>query len=127
MVDKDELKRKRTEDLAELFVNLSKDEASILVEGKRDREALIRGGIDEKRIVMLHGKSRLDIEDIFSGCKEVILMLDYDAEGLKMLDEFKAIFSHTGTRVNTWYWSKTREIFNGHIDCIENLRGYFEP
>ncbi len=87
----------------------------------------MRGGIDDKRIVMLHGKSRLDIEDIFSGCKETILMLDYDAEGLKMIDEFKAILSRAGTRVNTWYWSKIREIFNGHIDCIENLRGYFDP
>jgi 5S rRNA maturation endonuclease (ribonuclease M5) len=87
----------------------------------------VRGGIGENRIIMLHGKSRLDIEDIFSGCKEVILMLDYDGEGLKLLDEFKSIFSRAGTRVNTWYWSKVREIFNGHIDCIENLRGYFEP
>lgn len=127
MVDKDELKRKRKEDLAELFVDLSKDEAPILVEGKRDREALRRGGIDEKRIVMLHGKSRLDIEELFSECKEIILMLDYDTEGLKLLDEFKGIFSRSGTRVNTWYWSKVREIFGGHIDCIENLRGYFDP
>lgn len=125
MVDKDELKRKRTEELTELFDDLAKDEAPILVEGKRDREALTRGGIDGTRITMLHGKSRLDIEDIFSGCKEAILLLDYDAEGLKMLDEFKAIFSRAGTRVNTWYWSKIREIFNGHIACIENLRGYF--
>ena len=125
MVDKDELKRKRQEDLADLFAGLSKDGAPILVEGKRDREALTRGGIDGDRITMLHGKSRLDIEEQFAECKEVILLLDYDAEGLKLLDEFKGIFSRAGTRVNTWYWSKIREIFNGHIDCIENLRGYF--
>ncbi len=125
MVDKDELKRKRQEDLVDLFADLSKDGAPILVEGKRDREALTRGGIDGTRITMLHGKSRLDIEEHFAECKEVILLLDYDAEGLKLLDEFKGIFSRAGTRVNTWYWSKIREIFNGHIDCIENLRGYF--
>ncbi len=126
MVDKDELKRKRREDLAELFAKLVKDRAPILVEGKRDREALVRGGVDAGRITMLHGKTRLDIEEAFAECKDVIMMLDYDAEGLKLLDEFKAIFSRAGTRVNTWYWSKVREIFNGHIDCIENLRGYFD-
>jgi 5S rRNA maturation endonuclease (ribonuclease M5) len=126
MVDKDELKLKHKEDLAELFTDLSKNQAPILVEGKRDREALIQGGIDAQRITMLHGKSRLDVEDLFADCKEVILLLDYDAEGLKILDEFKAIFSRAGTRVNTWYWSKIREIFSGHIDCIENIRGYFD-
>ncbi len=127
MVDKDELKRKRKEDLAELFAELAKDRAPILVEGKRDREALVRGGIDADRITMLHGKSRLDVEEDLGECKDIILMLDYDAEGLKLLDDFKAIFSRAGIRVNTWFWSKVREIFNGHIDCIENLRGYFEP
>nr|MDO8085607.1 hypothetical protein [Candidatus Sigynarchaeum springense] len=127
MVDKDDLKRKRREDLAELFAALAKDQAPIIVEGKRDREALVRGGIKGDRITMLHGKSRLDIEDTLAECKDIILMLDYDAEGLKLQDEFKAIFSRAGARVNTWYWSKIREIFNGHIDCIENLRGYFEP
>jgi 5S rRNA maturation endonuclease (ribonuclease M5) len=106
---------------------LSKEAAPILVEGKRDREALIRGGINVGRITMLHGKTRLDVEDNFAECKEIILLLDYDTEGLKMLDEFKTIFSRSGTRVNTWYWSKIREIFGGHIDCIENLRGYFDP
>ncbi|MEX2681677.1 MAG: hypothetical protein Q6373_008755 [Candidatus Sigynarchaeota archaeon] len=127
MVDKNELKRKRKEDLIQLFAELARDRAPILVEGKRDREALVRGGIEADRITMLHGKSRLDIEEAFAECKDIIMMFDYDDEGLKLLDEFKAIFSRAGARVNTWYWSKVREIFNGHIDCIENLRGYFEP
>ena len=126
-VDKVDLKLKRKENLAELFTTLSKEEAPILVEGKRDREALILGGIRAERITMLHGKSRLDIveSERLASSKEVIMLLDYDAEGLKMLDEFKMIFSQGGVRVNTWYWSKIREIFGGHIDCIENLRGYF--
>ncbi|NMC04338.1 MAG: hypothetical protein GYA24_03960 [Candidatus Lokiarchaeota archaeon] len=126
MVDKKELKRKRQEDLAVLFANLARDDAPILVEGKRDREALVKGGIEPRRITMLHGRSRLDIEEKFMDCKDIILLLDYDAEGLKMIDEFKAIFSRTGKRVNTWYWSKIREIFTGHIDCIENLRGFLD-
>ncbi|MBN2150579.1 MAG: hypothetical protein JW839_03935 [Candidatus Lokiarchaeota archaeon] len=127
MVDKEDLNRRRREDLAKLFADLARDSAPILVEGKRDREALVRGGIDGSRITMLHGQSRLDVEEALADCKDVIMMLDYDAEGLKLLDEFKSIFSRGGKRVNTWYWSKIREVFNGHIDCIENLRRYFDP
>nr|MDO8114384.1 toprim domain-containing protein [Candidatus Sigynarchaeota archaeon] len=126
-MNKDEVKRKRKEDLTDLFKNLALEASPILVEGKRDKEALVRAGIDGSRIFMHHGKSRIEVEESIGNASEVIMMLDYDAEGLKMLDELKAIFESSKIRVNTRYWSKIREIFNGHIDCIENLRGYFDP
>ena len=125
-VDKQELKRQRKEDLVELFAELANEDSPIVVEGKRDREALLRAGIASDRIIMLHGKSRLDVEEHLETFKDVIFLLDYDTEGLEMLDQFKKVLEGLGIRVNTRYWSRIREIFNGHIDCIENLRGYFD-
>jgi len=125
-LDKQELKHQRKEDLIELFTNLAKESYPIVVEGKRDREALVSAGIAGDRIVMLHGKSRLDVEEYLEAFDEVIFLLDYDTEGLEMLDQFKKVLESFGVRTNTRYWSRIREIFNGHIDCIENLRGYLD-
>ncbi|HME50756.1 MAG TPA: toprim domain-containing protein [Candidatus Lokiarchaeia archaeon] len=125
-VDKQELKRHRKEDLADLFADLSKTSWPVIVEGKRDREAILRAGITDDRIVMLHGKKRLDVEESLETFEEVIFLLDFDTAGLEMLDEFKKTLESHGVRVNTRYWSRIREIFNGHIDCIENLRGYLD-
>ena len=125
-VDKQELKQQRKEDLVELFTELGKETSPVVVEGKRDREALLRAGIASDRIVMLHGKARLDVEEQLETFEDVVFLLDYDTEGQEMLDNFKKALESFGTRVNTRYWSRIREIFNGHIDCIENLRGYFD-
>ncbi len=103
-----------------------KESWNILVEGKRDRQALVLGGVDKSKILMLHGKSLLDVEDMLASHDEVILLLDYDSEGLQLTNHFKRNLQRVGVRVNTWYWSKIREIFNGHIDCIENLKAYFK-
>jgi 5S rRNA maturation endonuclease (ribonuclease M5) len=125
-IDKQELKRQRKENLVELFIELGNETSPVVVEGKRDREALLRAGIASDRIVMLHGKPRLDVVDHLETFEEVIFLLDFDTEGQEMLDQFKKILEGFGTRVNTKYWSRIHEIFNGHIDCIENLRGYFD-
>lgn len=125
-VDKEELRRQRKEDLADLFADLAKKSWPVIVEGKRDREAMLRAGITDDRIIMLHGKKRLDVEEYLEVFEEVIFLLDYDTAGVEMLDAFKKTLESYGVRVNTRYWSKIREIFNGHIDCIENLRGYFD-
>ena len=125
MVDKNETMRQRREALQELFRSLHKELWHILVQGKRDRHALVLGGVDKLKIIMLHGKPLLDIEDMLANHDEVILLLDYDSEGLQLMNHFKSNLQRVGVRVNTWYWSKIREIFNGHIDCIENLKAYF--
>lgn len=124
---KTELYRKRREHLKELFEELSRNNSPILVEGKRDRKALIMGGLNDKRIIMHHGKSRLQVEEKLQHYDEIILLLDYDKEGTKLNNHFKQVFRRIGIKVNLRYWKKIYEIFDGHIDCIENLRRYFKP
>ncbi|MFX0103484.1 MAG: toprim domain-containing protein [Candidatus Hodarchaeota archaeon] len=124
-MDKEDLKRKRSENLQLLFEDLVKEPHPILVEGPRDRDALVQAGIPENRIFMLHGKSLLDVEELLSNNEEVILLLDYDKEGLKLHKHFKKSFQKIGVKPNVRYWKNIRRIFTGHIDCIEYLKGYF--
>lgn len=62
-------------------VNELKDlEAVILVEGKRDREALSKLGI--KRVMDISGKSVEDVvEDVSKNYDEVLILTDFDEEG----------------------------------------------
>ena len=126
VVDRTDTMRQRRENLHELFTSLKKEPWQILVEGRRDQRALVLGGIEKSKIVMLHGKALLDVEDVLADKEEVILLLDYDREGLQLMNHFKRNLQRVGVRVNTWFWSKIREICNGHIDCIENLKVYFK-
>ena len=126
-MDRDELDRQRKEDLAKIFEDLAKERAPILVEGKRDREALVAGGINRARILMHHGKSRLDVQDSLEHADEVILLLDYDSEGTKISDDIKARLQEAGVRINTSYSFRIREAFDGHITCIEDLKRFVGP
>lgn len=122
---RDDLKRKRSEHLQKLFEDLVKEPYPILVEGPRDRDALVNGGIPEERIFMLHGNSLLEVEDQLATNKQVILLLDYDKEGMKLHKHFKKSFQKIGVKPNVRYWKFIRKIFDGHLGCIEHLRGYF--
>ncbi|MHA1699142.1 MAG: toprim domain-containing protein [Promethearchaeota archaeon] len=122
---------KRQEKLLDLFEELAKENKPILVEGHRDRDALITGGIPETLIFILHGSRLLDVEDKIMSIsnksnQEVILLFDFDKEGLKLQKRFKSNLVSRGLRVNTRYWKKIKAIFDGHIDYIETLKKYLE-
>jgi 5S rRNA maturation endonuclease (ribonuclease M5) len=125
MYGKNSLKQKRIELLKDLFEDLKKNQHSILVEGLNDRLALKMGGIKEERIEMLHGRSLLQVEDSLEKEDEIILLLDYDAEGNKLNKHFKRVLQRKGIKANIRFRRELRKIFDGHLDCIEHLKGYF--
>lgn len=126
-MDRSETDRRRREDLADLLDELRGHGGPVIVEGPRDRDALISGGIPTGRVIMLHGKANLDIVDELEGARdEVILLLDFDAEGEKIHARLKRELQRLGIKVSTRYRDKIRAIFDGHIDCIEHLKRYME-
>ncbi|MFN7064604.1 MAG: toprim domain-containing protein [Aquificaceae bacterium] len=67
---------------------------AVLVEGKRDKQALSRFGI--KNIFTLEGKRFSDLPDLLEGYSEVILLFDLDKEGERIKEKVKALLEPQG-------------------------------
>ncbi len=82
--------------LHELIRDLKRasEEKAVLVEGKRDLEALKRLGI--KNVYVIAGKRLTDLPDLLEGFKEVILLFDLDMHGERINRRVKDILSSQG-------------------------------
>ncbi len=101
----------------------------IIVEGKKDAEALKALGI-EGQIVQAKtgGRTLLDVisEVENSGAREVILLLDFDRRGREMTRRLKQRLEKTGTRPNTEFWSQLLQLVWREVKDIEGLATYME-
>lgn len=72
--------------LADVLEKLICSDALIIVEGKRDKEALLEIGIDKDRIILIAQKTILEILDKLrkKRVREIIDMIDTDYAGRKM-------------------------------------------
>ncbi|MHA1680713.1 MAG: toprim domain-containing protein [Promethearchaeota archaeon] len=118
------LDRFRREKLAEFFDELVGTDIPIVVEGKRDRRALVTGGVEPSRIIMLHGHSLLEVEEFLENFDEVIMLLDLDKEGEFLLNKLRSYLQAHKVKVNMRYSELIYRIFDGHLTCIEHLRRY---
>jgi len=71
----------------------SKDRA-VLVEGKRDKQALSKLGI--KNVFTLEGKRFADLPDLLEGYSEVILLFDLDKHGERIKEKVKTLLGSQG-------------------------------
>lgn len=124
-MEDEQTKQKRKEALQDLFHEMSLEDCPILVEGLRDRLALVMAGIDESHIIMLHGKPLYEVEEHLETHDRVILLLDYDREGKKLFKRFRRYLQKHKVRIINRYRRIIYQIFDGHLDCIEHLRRYF--
>ncbi|MDW8294070.1 MAG: toprim domain-containing protein [Aquificaceae bacterium] len=69
-------------------------EGAVLVEGKRDREALQRYGV--KHLFTLEGKRFSDLPDLLEGFEKVILLFDLDEQGERIKKKVKEILGREG-------------------------------
>jgi len=67
---------------------------AVLVEGKRDRQALLRYGI--KNVFTLEGKRFADLPELLEGFSEVILLFDLDSHGERINSKVKALLTSQG-------------------------------
>ena len=81
-------------DWAKKLKNLSRD-YPVLVEGKRDREALLRLGINN--VITLGGKRVVDLPDMLEGrFHGAILLYDLDKQGERIGEKVKKILTEQG-------------------------------
>ena len=100
---------------------------TIIVEGKKDIEALRAFGVAGTMLsVKTGGKSFLDavgeIERL--GGPEVILFLDFDRRGKEGTRRLKKSLERARIKPNIKFWRKLSALVGKEIQCIESLTAY---
>ncbi len=83
-------------------LNSATEDSAIIVEGKKDKEALQELGIRGEFYIIKQSCFGLKeaAEKISKKYKKVIFMIDKDPEGLRLLKSLKSIFSKLGVKTN---------------------------
>ena len=103
--------------------------ALIIVEGKKDVQALHSLGISGKIMtVKTGGKSLLDVTSELEEAKvsEAILLLDFDRRGKQGTNRLRFNLEHAGIKVNIEIWKKLLYIVGRDVQCVEGLEAYLE-
>ena len=106
------------------FIDMLNEEAEygsvIVVEGKRDVEALNRIGFNGDLTILNHFKGITDFVD--NHChirKKIILLLDMDRTGKHLTSKLVSQLQHKGNNVNLFYKKALDKITNGKIRQFE--------
>ncbi len=102
-------------DLEELINSLKKEKYLVIVEGINDKKALLSLEISS---IAIKGP-------IFSFCertavsnRKVILLMDTDREGAKLIGVFISNFSKLGVVVDKSYWLAMKKLRVSHVEGI---------
>lgn len=101
----------------------------ILVEGKKDVEALRLLGIQGPVVcVKTGGRSFLDVVSELEKAKvtEVVLLLDFDRRGKQGTNRLKQNFERLGIKVDLKFWRGLLGSVRRDVQCIEGLEGYLK-
>lgn len=111
---------KREQEFEELIEDLRASGALVLVEGNKDRNALLSLGISN--ILTLKKPLHDVVENIAENHKEVILLTDLDKEGKQLYGRLNSGLQKYGVKVN----NKLRDFLlkNTKLRQIEGLRRY---
>jgi 5S rRNA maturation endonuclease (ribonuclease M5) len=102
---------------------------AILVEGKKDVEALITLGIEGKIIsAKTGGKSFLDVvsEIEMTKAEETISLLDFDRRGKQFTSKLKQHLDKTGIKLNINFWLELLALLSKEVKDVEGLASYME-
>ena len=97
----------------------------VVVEGKRDVEALMRIGFNGNVTTFNRFKgiaNFVDNQHLFS--KKIILLLDMDRTGKYLTSRLVSQLQHQGSNVNLFYKKTLAKITNGKIRHVEELVAY---
>ena len=120
----------KEEKIAETLESLREESARgtlILVEGKKDVEALRNLGVEGPVLtVKTGGKSFLDVISELEKAEvsEVALLLDFDRRGRQGTSRLKNSLESVGIKVNLEFWKALAGFVCKDLQCIEGLTGY---
>jgi 5S rRNA maturation endonuclease (ribonuclease M5) len=115
---------KHIKDLQDWLESLKASEKYIVVEGSKDKSALIKLGIQKERIFTLRKPAYAIAEILETKTKDVIILTDLDSEGKKLYRSLKTNLTRVGIRVD----NKFREFLfkNSDLSHIEGIDTHFK-
>jgi 5S rRNA maturation endonuclease (ribonuclease M5) len=122
--------KEKEEKILEVLESLAEASAKgtpIVVEGKKDVEALHASGVAGTMLtVKTGGKSFLDaVSEIEKmGVPEVILLLDFDRRGKEGTKHLKRSLERAKIKPNVKFWRKLSALVGKEVQCIEGLTAY---
>jgi 5S rRNA maturation endonuclease (ribonuclease M5) len=122
--------KEKQEKLEQLMAKLAEEAAKgkpIVVEGKKDAQALQELGVNGTFLtVKTGGKSFLEatVEIERLGVGMVILLLDFDRRGKEGTLRLKHDLERAEIKVNTRFWWELQALVGREIQCIESLPSY---
>jgi 5S rRNA maturation endonuclease (ribonuclease M5) len=120
-------KQEKIQKIIEKLIEASEKGQPIIVEGKKDTQALKELGVNGVILtVKSGGKSFLqatqEIEKF--GAREVILLLDFDRRGREGTKRLQQDLERMKIKVNLGFWSELKGLLSRDIQCIESLPSY---
>ena len=122
-------KAERIQNILEQLAEESKSGKPVIVEGRKDEQALKSRGVTGKMVCAKKGlKTIIDvISEIEDKCpKEVILMLDFDREGRELTEKLKNHMEKAGIKANIHYWIKLSSLTGREVKDVEGLATYMK-
>lgn len=122
-------KEEKIQRVLECLAEESAKGTPIIVEGKKDIDALRAMGIEGKIIsAKTGGKSLLDVisEVEKSGAREVILLLDFDRRGKEWTKRLKQHLEDARIKPNITFWSELSALLCRDVKDVEGLTTYME-
>ncbi len=84
-----------------MLAKLSGNNVAVIVEGKKDKAALGKIGIDSSRIFVLSKKPIFAVADEVAAChKEAAILTDLDEEGKKLYGKLNTLLQRLGVKVD---------------------------
>jgi len=120
-------KAEKIQHLLECLIEESLKGTPILVEGKKDVQALRELGVAGKiSSAKTAGKSRLDVisEIEQSGQREIILLMDFDRRGKELTEKLRQELEKVRVKPNLTFWNKLFGIVGREVKDVEGLVTY---
>ena len=101
----------------------------IIVEGKRDIEALRKLGVEGEIIsAKTGGKSQLEVfcQIESRGLRQLIMLFDFDRRGREMTETFGRRLERARIRSNIAFWNELSGLIRRDVKDIEGLASYMD-
>jgi 5S rRNA maturation endonuclease (ribonuclease M5) len=122
-----EVRFEKLERLIDRISDESEKGGVIVVEGNRDRDSLREIGITGS-ILCLQSSRRntLGFVEDLHGVGEVIVLTDFDREGVRLAKRLARVLSAERIRNNLVLWEELRRLTRGDVRSIEELPKYYQ-
>jgi len=122
--------KEKQEKILQILNALAEESAKgtpVIVEGKKDAEALRSLGVEGTVITAkTGGKSLLDVISEIEqlGVAETVLLLDFDRRGKQGTQRLKQNLEHAKIKPNLTFWRALAALLGKEVQCIESLTAY---